>query len=152
MGPPPIFRGAPPFLMPQAQPGLLGPGVPVPMAPMTSGVRLPLQPPLGLPPITMGMPGQPLPIQHTISAPPMGLEPPKNFQPKVPVISAADMKVATTVFVGNISDKATDTLVRQILLVSSFANFDTRICVLTGSSVGTPFNCTMLSQLLTFDL
>jgi len=62
------------------------------------------------------------------------------------------MKVATTVFVGNISDKATDTLVRQILLVSSFANFDTRICVLTGSSVGTPFNCTMLSQLLTFDL
>lgn len=37
MGPPPIFRGAPPFLMPQAQPGLLGPGVPVPMAPMTSG-------------------------------------------------------------------------------------------------------------------
>ena len=29
------------------------------------------------------------------------------------------MKVATTIFVGNISDKATDTLVRQILLVSS---------------------------------
>lgn len=35
------------------------------------------------------------------------------------MISAADMKVATTIFVGNISDKATDTLVRQILLVSS---------------------------------
>lgn len=33
-------------------------------------------------------------------------------------LSAADMKVATTVFVGNISDKASDTLVRQILLVS----------------------------------
>ena len=29
------------------------------------------------------------------------------------------MKVATTVFVGNISDKASDTLVRQILLVGS---------------------------------
>lgn len=28
------------------------------------------------------------------------------------------MKVATTVFVGNISEKASDTLIRQILLVS----------------------------------
>ena len=37
---------------------------------------------------------------------------------QIPVVSAADMKVATTVFVGNISDKASDTLVRQILLVS----------------------------------
>ena len=32
-------------------------------------------------------------------------------------VSASDIKVATTVFVGNISEKATDTLIRQILLV-----------------------------------
>ena len=35
-------------------------------------------------------------------------------------VSASEIKVATTVFVGNISDKATDTLIRQILLVSRF--------------------------------
>ena len=34
------------------------------------------------------------------------------------VLSAATMKVQTTVFVGNISEKASDTLIRQILLVS----------------------------------
>ena len=34
------------------------------------------------------------------------------------VMSTASMKVQTTVFVGNISEKASDTLVRQILLVS----------------------------------
>lgn len=34
------------------------------------------------------------------------------------VMSTATMKVQTTVFVGNISEKASDTLVRQILLVS----------------------------------
>ena len=34
------------------------------------------------------------------------------------VMSMATMKVQTTVFVGNISEKASDTLVRQILLVS----------------------------------
>lgn len=37
-------------------------------------------------------------------------------------VSASDIKVATTVFVGNISEKATDTLIRQILLVSSFGS------------------------------
>ena len=31
------------------------------------------------------------------------------------------MKVATTVFVGNITEKATDSLVRQILLVNSIS-------------------------------
>lgn len=37
---------------------------------------------------------------------------------KVPIPSStANMKVATTVFVGNISEKASDTLIRQILLV-----------------------------------
>jgi len=37
---------------------------------------------------------------------------------QVPVpTSASAMKVATTVFVGNISEKASDTLIRQILLV-----------------------------------
>lgn len=35
-------------------------------------------------------------------------------------VSMASMKVATTVFVGNISDKASDTLVRQMLLVRSY--------------------------------
>ena len=34
------------------------------------------------------------------------------------VLSTTIMKVQTTVFVGNISEKASDTLVRQILLVS----------------------------------
>ena len=34
------------------------------------------------------------------------------------VLSTTVMKVQTTVFVGNISEKASDTLVRQILLVS----------------------------------
>ena len=39
---------------------------------------------------------------------------------KVPIPSStANMKVATTVFVGNISEKASDTLIRQILLVSN---------------------------------
>jgi hypothetical protein len=38
----------------------------------------------------------------------------KTFQ-KPP--SVGEMKVATTVFVGNITEKATDSLVRQILLV-----------------------------------
>lgn len=33
-------------------------------------------------------------------------------------MAASEIKVATTVFVGNISEKATDTLIRQILLVS----------------------------------
>ena len=37
-------------------------------------------------------------------------------------VSASDIKVATTVFVGNISEKATDTLIRQILLVSRFGS------------------------------
>lgn len=38
---------------------------------------------------------------------------------KVPIpASTASMKVATTVFVGNISERASDTLIRQILLVS----------------------------------
>ena len=37
---------------------------------------------------------------------------------QVPVALVTDMKVATTVFVGNISEKAMDTLVRQMLLVS----------------------------------
>lgn len=32
------------------------------------------------------------------------------------------MKVATTVFVGNISEKASDTLIRQILLVIKYCN------------------------------
>lgn len=32
------------------------------------------------------------------------------------------MKVATTVFVGNISEKASDTLIRQILLVIKCCN------------------------------
>ena len=39
---------------------------------------------------------------------------------QVPTLSLADTKVATTVFVGNISEKATDTLVRQILLVREY--------------------------------
>ena len=34
------------------------------------------------------------------------------------VMSTSTMKVQTTVFVGNISEKASDTLVRQILLVN----------------------------------
>ncbi len=34
------------------------------------------------------------------------------------------MKVATTVFVGNITEKASDTLIRQILLVSLFIKFE----------------------------
>ena len=33
-------------------------------------------------------------------------------------VSISEMKGATTVFVGNITDKATDTLMKQILLVS----------------------------------
>ena len=36
---------------------------------------------------------------------------------QIPVISPSVMKVATTVFVGNISEKSSDTLLRQILLV-----------------------------------
>ena len=41
------------------------------------------------------------------------------YESQVPtVMSTATMKVQTTVFVGNISEKASDTLVRQILLVS----------------------------------
>ena len=43
-----------------------------------------------------------------------------SFQP----VSVADMKVATTVFVGNITEKATDSLVRQILLVSSISYYN----------------------------
>lgn len=77
---------------------------------------------------------------HTIAAPPLtrvidpeaarvsvltpfffiGSVPFKTHTMQVPTLSLADTKVATTVFVGNISEKATDTLVRQILLVREY--------------------------------
>ena len=70
------------------------------------------------------------------------------------MISAADMKVATTIFVGNISDKATDTLVRQILLVSSLKScFDVILymhvwfsVVYYVYSVNRPFLCNSCSD------
>lgn len=46
-----------------------------------------------------------------------------HLQVHVP-LSTASMKVATTVFVGNISDKATDTLIRQMLLVNYWQPFE----------------------------
>ncbi len=59
----------------------------------------------------MMAPGQVMPLP----VPMIGSEP----IIKVPIpTSMANMKVATTVFVGNISEKASDTLIRQILLVS----------------------------------
>lgn len=42
----------------------------------------------------------------------------RNITQVPTVVSTTIMKVQTTVFVGNISEKASDTLVRQILLVS----------------------------------
>lgn len=93
-------------------------------------VHFPLQPPIGLQHLQMS--------GHTIAAPPLtrvvdaeaarvsvftvkislSFEMIHLHHVQVPTLSLADTKVATTVFVGNISEKATDTLVRQILLVS----------------------------------
>ena len=68
----------------------------------------------------------------------------------MPVISAADMKVATTIFVGNISDKATDTLVRQILLVSSLEVVSMSYCTCMCGSLyvqcNRPFFCNSCSD------
>ena len=46
-------------------------------------------------------------------------------------VSISEMKGATTVFVGNITDKATDTLMKQILLVCATVLLHTPYCVLT---------------------
>jgi RNA-binding protein 25 len=65
------------------------------------------------------MPRMLLPMQPrppVISAPPQFSPARANLQARIPVISPSAMKVATTVFVGNISDKSSDTLLRQILL------------------------------------
>jgi RNA-binding protein 25 len=56
------------------------------------------------------------PRPPVISAPPQFSPARANLQARIPVISPSAMKVATTVFVGNISDKSSDTLLRQILL------------------------------------
>ncbi|XP_065920862.1 RNA-binding protein 25-like isoform X2 [Dysidea avara] len=70
---------------------------------------------LGMTPGLLGMvpPGA---MMTTQVQPTIAIQPPKPEDTIVNNISASEIKVATTVFVGNISDKATDTLIRQILL------------------------------------
>lgn len=84
---------------PVMRPGMGQPGI-LPMPPMPPGVMMPMAPPLR-PPI--------------ISAPPQ-FTPTTTIQARIPVVSPSMMKVATTVFVGNISERSSDTLLRQILL------------------------------------
>lgn len=92
------------------------------------GYGYPMVPPMGQPPLipmmpppvgpVPGMPMQPLgpALMPTPLSAPAPTSSTDQFAPVHVPLSTANMKVATTVFVGNISDKATDTLVRQMLL------------------------------------
>ncbi|XP_011410501.2 PREDICTED: RNA-binding protein 25-like [Amphimedon queenslandica] len=101
--PPP---GSNPYIQPPgAVPGFPLTGVRPPLIP----VGPPLMMPMGSMPAVPGL--QPAPGGVAISSGPELVS--KPYQKP---ISVSEMKVATTVFVGNITDKATDSLVRQILL------------------------------------